>query len=369
VPTSCELQLDAPRALAWQARISGACSAEIAFEADTTITPPVVADGLVAALLPVAMRAGATVLKVRAPISRGAMWRLNEFAQIWHAWAPGEFTRTQIEADDVRANLRPVDGPAVVACSGSLASAHSLVRLHGRQIAGAPDVGAILRIIGLRPGDDQTIDAERRAAESMNVRFITIRTNALSNRLIVGRIGRLPVIAGAMHALSGTFACGVHARGHLLTAHRFYPRPGPALPDVLGGDAFPILTDGGFDSPTTQARDIAKHSALAAAVQTAAAERSHAEQTLVRLAFRAAGHAGRNPIALLRDAVGSLALPLANPIITAEAESISQHWPAREGIAWVSLALRVSLRRTKVWARDFVRWLLSATKLAAVYPR
>jgi hypothetical protein len=141
---------------AWRARLvgNGGRTRDLLLASDVEVRPPVALDGLAAAALPVAMRGKFDVLRVHGPVTHGALWRLLEYARIWHLWSPEQFHPTRIEAQSVLNGQAPdAAAPALVAWSGSVHSSYTLVRMLEHQVAGAPAVGGVVRISGIRPGD------------------------------------------------------------------------------------------------------------------------------------------------------------------------------------------------------------------------
>lgn len=355
---------------AWSARLTAKYGRArvIHLDADETISPPDALDGLALAALSAAMRGGFDLLRVHGPITHGALWRLLEYARIWHLWSPGHFHPTRIEPDLVLRGLAPDSaGSALVAWSGSVRSSHTLIRMIERRAVGAPTVGGVVRMTGLRRGDDDDIDAARKLIHSMGLRFHHVRSNALQAGLIDGRVGRLPMIAAGMHCLSGQYNCGIHARGYPLAAQTIFPRPGPALPDLYSGDVFAIRADAGDVPLPLAAADLARYPALVDAARAATSRCPRAEQTLIRLAFRAAGAGGKSDD--WRDVLDALLLPMGCGAVFCEARNICDHWPGSDrGLRGV-LAARLRMGQLTTAMRDYGRWLLAMAHLRGVYPR
>lgn len=283
---------------------------------------PDVVDGMVAGMLPAVMRVGGT-LQVRGAMTRGAVRNLTEYAEAWASWDPDRFHRIRIEAATVVDGRRAAsDHTAIVAWSGGLRSAHTLVR-HLDGLVPAPfTVRAVLHVAGFAP--DVTLPA-------FDVPSIVVRTNAVAAGLVDPEIGVLPIVAAALHAVGAGCTVGLHARRWLFTAQQRYPRPEPVLPDLLCGDGFVVRADGGTTSPPRMLADVRRHPALAAAIVAP-----------TRGAFR-------------------------DPIAAADAEATLADWPGGPGRR--RLSTRVALDRAVTDARDTLRWLGSATHLRRPWPR
>ena len=342
-----------------------------------TDTPewPDVLDGVVAAVLPRVMRAGG-LLRVAGPVTRGAVRNLTEYAEAWSSWAPDRFARVPIVADAVVDGRRAPRGHrAVVAWSGSLRATHTLVRHRDGAVPGAFAVAAVLRVVGLHRRDADADAAAatttwRRALAPEGVPLRAVRID-VAGGLRDLEIGALPLVAAALHATASDVPVGLHARSWLVTAQLRYPRPGPALHDLLGGDACAVRADGGTTSPPAMAAAVARHPALAAVVSDCA-RRSRlapacgrcARCTLLRLARRAAALPAPRP-RLARIAT----LPLRDPTCAADVDATLATWTAPRDVARALLASRARVARAAVEARDTARWLAAAAGARAPWPR
>lgn len=355
---------------AWRARLvgNGGRTRDLLLASDVEVRPPVALDGLAAAALPVAMRGKFDVLRVHGPVTHGALWRLLEYARIWHLWSPEQFHPTRIEAQSVLNGQAPdAAAPALVAWSGSVHSSYTLVRMLEHQVAGAPAVGGVVRISGIRPGDDDGLGMARSIIESMGLRFHHVRTNALEAGLIDQNLGRLGVVASAMHLLSGNYGWGIHARGYPLASQMMFPRPGPAFPDLFSGDGFAMRADGGVAPFPLVADVLARYPALAGMAYATISRRPRAEQMLLRLAFRAAGVKSKTDN--WRDLLDAIFLPVGNGMVHCEAKGICDHWMGRgDGVRKV-LGVRLRMGQAMGMVRDYGRWVLAMAHLRGVYPR
>jgi hypothetical protein len=342
-----------------------------------TPRPLDVLDGLVAGLLPMAMRAGGT-LRVRGPLTREAVRNLTEYAETWAHWAPRRFHRVEIVADAIVDGLRPAgDRAAIVAWSGSLRSTHTLVRHAGGLVAAAFPVRAALRVLGLHPedamDDDAGLVAARAALAATGIPLLAVRTSAAADGLIDPEIGALPIVAAALHAAGAGHAVGLHARRWLLAAQLRYPRPEPALTDLLSGAEFTVRADGGAVAPPRMVADLAEHPSLASTISDCRRVPRHrppcgrcAGCTLLALAFAAASHSRRD----LHARLGRIAaLPFADPTTAADAEATLAPWRGADGRDRRVLAASVALARLAVELRDTGRWLGAAAGVRAPWPR
>ena len=342
--------------------------------------PPELLDGLAIALLPTAMRVGGS-LHVRGPMTRGALRNLTEYAEAWANWRPTAFRPVTITADRVIDGLRPpFDGDALFAWSGGLRSTHTLVRHRDRLVPGAFGVRAAVRIVGLEKSASDTVrsDGEEDAFAALRaegIEAIVVRTDARRRGVIDPEIGVLPIVAAALHAVSAGSTIGVHARSWDLIAQQRFPRPDPALADLLGGDAFVVRADGGSTSPPAMVAALVGHPALAAVVSDCrrVPKPSHpcgrcAGCTLLALAFAARGLP--SPRSRRRLSVpGVVGLPFRDPIIAADATATLDDWagPPR---GWRSLLrARVGLNRAVIDVRDHLRWAGACVGLLPPWPR
>ena len=334
---------------------------------------PAVHDGLVVAILPAAMRTGGT-LRVRGALTRGALRNLTEYAEAWANWGPDRFHHVTLAPDAIVDGHAPASGhDAVFAWSGSLRSTHTLVRHRDGLVPGAFGVRAALRVEGLRPGDD-TSERVRQALAPDGVPLLTVRTNAAAAGFVDPEIGALPIVAGALHLVGAGATAGFHARSWSFAAQMRYPRPGPALQDLLSGDGFTVRADGGATSPPRMAADVLRHPSLAAGlsdchrVPRAAAPCGRCgDCTLTALAFAALGAPPPHGRRVRRWRVAALAL--VDPVRAADAAATLADWPPDDSTLRAALATRTALGRVATDLRDTARWFGSAAGLRAPWPR
>ena len=346
---------------------------------DDALPPPEVLDGLAIAFLPTVMRAGGS-LHVRGPLTRGAVRNLSEYAEAWANWRPAAFHRVAITADRVLDLPRlPAGGEALFAWSRGLRSTHTLVRHLDRLIPGAFGVRAAVRVVGLdrdplaAAAEDAGID-RLAALRAAGIRSEVVRTDAGGQGLIDGEIGVLPIVAAALHAVSGGAATGLHARSWHFGAQLRFPRPGPALADLLSGDAFAVRADGGSASPPAMAEAVSRHPALAAVLSDCRRSRlvppcgRCPECTLLALAFAARGLPV--PQSRLRISALSVArLPLRDPVVAADATATLEDWGGDRGGWQKLLQARVGLNRLAIDVRDHLRWAGAIAGVLPPWPR
>ena len=361
IPETVELRVEEAGA-GWRARVNSPGGECKSIELQWDGRPPEVLDGLAAAVLPWAMRHGGR-LRVHGPMTRGALRGLTEFGNAWARWAPKSLSRVELLADEIRVGRPAVGSGALVAWSGSLASTHTVVRHLDRDGAGSLGIAGVLRIVGLRRGDDAGLDEARRAAESVGKPLIVARTNAGEIGLIDPIIGRLPMVAAALHAAGAGYSCGLHARGWLMEAHRRFPQPGLALPDLLGGDELAVRGDGGFVAPSVQAGEVARYPAFLAAMRETVGRRGRSERAMVALALGAGGAPQRATIGQV------LALRMGDSIVAADAEATAGHWMGGGWGARTALRGRVAGRQVANVMRDYARWMQAALRVRPLWPR
>lgn len=342
--------------------------------------PPTVLDGLVAAALPAVMRRGGR-LHVRGPVTHGALRQLTAFTEAWCNWRPARFARVTIVPETIVRDTTPAaDHAAVIAWSGSLRSTHTLVRHLEGLAPGAFAVRAALRVLGLRAAEDTIDDATalapaRAALAATTVPLWAVRTNAATAGFVDPEIGPLPIVAAALHLVATGHATGLHARPWSFAAQLHYPRPAPALPDLLGGDACAIRADGGGAAPPRMAADVARRPALAAAGSDCRRRPRHAapcgrcrDCALTALAFHAAGLPAPRP-ALRARPTQVATLPFADPARAADATAALDAWQGPADAIRTALATGVAASRAAIDARDTLRWLGSAAGMRPPWPR
>ena len=307
--------------------------------------PPDSLDGLAIAFLPTVMRAGGR-LHVRGPVTRGALRNLTEYAESWANWRPNTFHPVAITADTVLdMPRRQSSGDALFAWSGGLRSTHTLVRHLDRLVPGAMDVRAVLRVTGMHR-DDRGVAAADAGDD-----------------------------AARAHAVSGQCTAGLHARSWHLGAQLRFPRPGPALADLLSGDAFAVRADGGSAAAPVMAEEVGRHPALAAVLSDCRRRPHHAlpcgtcpECTLMTLAFAARGRP--LPRSSLRLTVpGVVGLPFGDPAVAADALATLDAWAGDRGGWQALLRTRAGLNRMAIDVRDHLRWAGAITGLLPPWPR
>ncbi len=364
----------------WRARVhhpDGRTSNLELIPLDTAIARPTVLDGLVAAVLPIAMRTGGT-LRVEGSLTRGALRNFIEFAEAWSNWRPDQFHRIAVQATHLVDGQRSATGhTALAAWSGSLRSTHTLVR-HRDALLQAPfTLRGALRVWGLHPAERnadhrQALAPARDALAELGLPLLVVRAHA-DDIFTDPEIGSLPLVAAALHLVGAGCAVGLHARSWLFTAQQRYPRPGPVLPDLLSGDAFSVRADGGTTSPPAMLRAVLQHPTLARVISDCETSPRHAPPcgrcvrcALLALAWSAAG--GDNQPYPTRW-LATARIPLADPCRAAEAEAILQDDSDTKDIARTLLAARTTINRTKLRLRDTCRWLGAAVGLRKPWPR
>jgi len=347
---------------------------------DDAPPPPDILDGLAIAFLPTVMRAGGR-LHVRGPVTRGALRNLTEYAESWANWRPNTFHPVAITADTVLdMPRRQAGGDALFAWSGGLRSTHTLVRHLDRLVPGAMEVRAVLRVAGMHRDDRgmaaaDGLDDAAGALRAEGIRPLVVHTDARSHGLIDREIGVLPIVAAALHAVSGQCTAGLHARSWHLGAQLRFPRPGPALADLLSGDAFAVRADGGSAAAPVMAEEVGRHPALAAVLSDCRRRPHHAlpcgtcpECTLMTLAFAARGRP--LPRSSLRLTVpGVVGLPFRDPAVAADALATLDAWAGDRGGWQALLRTRAGLNRMAIDVRDHLRWAGAITGLLPPWPR
>ena len=339
----------------WGARLHepGGSTRRLHFHLPEGSTEPLAADGLVAAFLPHVMRIGGA-LHVAGALTRTALTNLVVFSESWANWRPDRYHRVSLSADQVVDTVPGSSPEAIVAWSGSLLSTHTLVRHLDHRVPGAFTLRAVVRVSGLGNAEPDAVIAHAALAQdNLPLRLVHVEG---ADGLVDPFIGKLPVVAAALHACAGSAGQALHARLWPVTAQLYYPRPGPFLPDVFSGGHLAVRADGGSATPARMAREIARHPALVAILPN---DRG------TSLAFQAAGLALPPACRRLRGPE-LLVHGFGGPIAAAEAAGAALDWQGR----W-PLALRAGCAsvRFAIQARSIARWLGAAAGLRPAWPR
>jgi hypothetical protein len=342
-----------------------------------SVSLPPVLDGLVMAVLPIAMREGGP-LRIEGCVTRGALRNASEFTEAWSKWDPQRYTPVEVIPDEITDHARLAEGhDAVFAWSGSLRSTHTFVR-HRHGLVRAPyRAKRVLRVLGLSsqpdPDRDQ-VESLRKTVARMGGPLVVVDSNAAVAGFIDPEIGVLPIVAAALHAVGEGCTAGIHSRPWLLAAQRRYPRPGLALPDLLSGDRFAIRADGGTSSMSRMVRDLIRHRCLGAVTSNCVVQPRHLPPcgecprcVAMALALLAAAE---------KQALGSsvglrhlFSISFGDPVFSSDVEAILQDWTSTHTVSREAWRSRAAIARLGVSVVDHLRWLGSATGLRPPWPR
>jgi hypothetical protein len=330
--------------------------------------PPPVWDAAALAALPRAMRQGLP-LHVEGPVSAGAMRTLAEMAEAWAEGARYGLACVPVTAEAVVPGLAPAPGHAALLAWQNELAATAMLAAHARGLVqGGFTAAAALRLTGLARGDDAGLAEARAGAAALGVPFLAVGSNAASSGFIDAAIGPAPLLAAMLQLAAPLFpgtGTGLIARPFRYDSLLALKRPCPAVPDVMGSDAFAVLFDGGGRAPPELARLVAREPALVAALATARGEAAASAD----LAFAAAGLAPPRAVSLPRRVATILALPLWRDAAAAEARAIDAAWAGPRGLAGGALRLRVAADRAAVVAADHLRWALALAGVRRPWPR
>ncbi len=206
------------------------------------------ADPFACALQIPAMRSGADLV-VHGPVSRVLLRNLEQFQQVWQAWAPHEMTPVPMRADSEVAGATDTDGTLMI-FSGGMDSSFSVYR-HHRGLIGrrSRPISAALMVLGfdilLAEADEfpAAFENSRRMLESIGVDLWSMTTNF---RDVVSdwNPGHGTAIAACAHCFAGHF--GTTLVGATATAG-FLDSPwgSHVITDrLLSSDRLRVMTDG-----------------------------------------------------------------------------------------------------------------------------
>jgi hypothetical protein len=358
-------------ATAWQVtldrRSAGPCALGFTVAAPPQAEPPLLLDGAAFAVLPLAMRAG-RALHVAGSVSRTALRNLHDFAGAWANWSPRAFRAVPISADTVRDDVMPPPQQrALLAWDGSLQAGCSLVRYHDPLVAGAPQLAGLLHVAGMDAArhDAAVADAAARAAGALGIPLIRVSIDAAAQGAIDPVVGRLPLVAAALHLAGGGCTMGLVPRGWHYGVLLRRRRPLTHMPDLLSGDGFAVRSDGGGLGPAVQAAIVARRPEIAALLTPRDAQ----ARRLAALGFAAAGLAPPAAVKLPSPVAAALALDLGDAFAAAAAETLERDARRPAAAALHVLRARLAAARWGGIAGDYVRWFGALAGMRAPWPR
>jgi hypothetical protein len=210
------------------------------------LTP--LADPFACALLFPAMRAGAPLV-IHGPVSRALLRNLEQFQQVWHAWAPQYVTPIVMRADH-EVDGASSSGDTLMLFSGGLDSSFSVYRQH-RGLVGRRSrrIGAGLMVLGFDIPYSEldefraAFENSRRMLASLGIDLWSMETN-VRDLLLDWEPGHGTAIGAAVHCFAGRFetalvgsTASVESLGGPWGTHILTDR-------LLSSDRLRVVTDG-----------------------------------------------------------------------------------------------------------------------------
>jgi hypothetical protein len=207
------------------------------------------ADPFVCALQFPAMRSGATLV-VHGPVSRVLLRNLEQFQDVWRAWAPQHVTAAPMRVDrEVEGG--PTSHDSVMLFSGGLDSSFSVYR-HHRRLMGRRSrrIAAGLMVLGFdifHPEINEfrgAFENSRQMLESLGIDLWSVWTN-FRDVVVDWEQGHGTGIAACVHCFGGRFGSGLVAATASLGGSALRPWGSHILTDrLLGSDRVQMITDG-----------------------------------------------------------------------------------------------------------------------------
>jgi hypothetical protein len=235
--------------------------------------PPVL-DGWVFAVLLYAMKIG-TRLAVHGPLSRTALYNMEEVQAFWHLWRPALYQRIEIVPDSIVDLERRKSGRrAIAAFSGGADSSFTLLR-HRTRLAG--DASYNLDTVAMVHGFDVTLnnpdhfDGLVRRTEpflaALGIALKTVRTNSKQLTLMAWEDTFSAQLAGCLHLFARDFEFGLVGSSEPYN-DLFLPwGSNPITDGLLSGDGFAIVHDGAGFSRTEKIAALARNPACVAVLK------------------------------------------------------------------------------------------------------
>jgi len=226
---------------------------------------PAAMDGFAFAVILNAMKHG-TALHIHGPVTRVALYNLEELQQAWSSWRPEVYKHIDIVADKIIDKPPPIASNAILAFSGGLDSTFSALR-HRLKLAGSGsyDVRSVLMVQGFDIGRDN--DAFFKKAVERSQKFLDMLS--LDTRLIMTD-SENPLfqdwedshgaeLACCLHQFSNEFAFGMIGSTKPYNGLVLPYGSNPATDHLLSGSGFSIVHDGAGFSRTAKAEVVSRY--------------------------------------------------------------------------------------------------------------
>ena len=233
-------------------RDSGGPATTITYEISDAGVPdlPPAVDGFVAGILLHAMGTGLP-LRIHGPVSRTAIYRLEDVQAFWCLWRPTRYRHIDIIPDQIVDLPRQKPGRrAIGAFSGGVDSTFTVLRHRSRPSSPeAHNLDTVVMVHGFDIGleDQEALRMATKRAEpflgKMGVTFRTVRTNIKALSLQNWEDSHAAQLASCLHQFSDEFEFGLIASsGSYVDAELPYGS-NPVLDHLYLGDEFEIVYD------------------------------------------------------------------------------------------------------------------------------
>jgi hypothetical protein len=247
--------------------IKGENDVEIFFEMDgVEVSPPAVLDGFVFGVIFYAMRLGQDLL-VRGPVTRSALFNLNEFQEAWVLWRPHLYHKIKIIPESI-VDRRPArQKKAIAAFSGGVDSVFTILRHNGKALGNAsyPLNDAVLMVHGFDvplAAPDQLESLKKRTRpllDELGLKLLTIRTNLRELGIQDWEDSCMAQLACCLNNYSDEFCYALAGSTEAYNALALPWGSNPATDYLLSGDAMRLVHDGAGYSRTEKVAQIATH--------------------------------------------------------------------------------------------------------------
>jgi len=227
---------------------------------------PASLDGFVFGLLFRIMKVGAP-LRVHGPLSRTALYNLEELQAFWTLWCPDAYKPVEIIPDRVVDLVRSKPGRrAIAAFSGGVDSTFTILRHRGDAQDGATHaIDTVLMVQGFDVALANARDFERLVVRSEALRrelaldLRIVRTNSKELNLQKWEDSFGGQLAACLHQFADEFEFGMVGSSEPYD-HLYLPwGSNPVTDPLLSGDAFAIVHDGAGYSRTDKAAIITRY--------------------------------------------------------------------------------------------------------------
>lgn len=231
-------------------------------------------DGIVFAVLLHAMRLGARLV-VHGPLSRSALYNMEDWQAFWHLWRPDTYKRIEIVPEKiVDLERRKLGRRAIAAFSGGVDSTFTTLR-HTLKLlgAGSYNLDSVLMVHGfdvsLANSDhlDQLIRRTQPFLAQLGVDLKIVRTNSKELRLMDWEDTFSAQLAGCLHHFSSRFEFGLVGSSEPYNDLYLPWGSNPITDGLLSGDGFAIVHDGAGFSRTDKIATLVRHPASVAGLK------------------------------------------------------------------------------------------------------